>query len=315
MLANISTGKQMKYLALILIVLSSACTASKKNSEQGFASNIGKNTPRSQSEILRISSPTDWTDLDPENTLYLDVPDGRIVVALSPYLAPNHTAQIRLLAREGYFDGLTFYRVIEGFVAQAGASGEERSLGSTKDSLMAEFDELMPRDLDFTRLGNIDGYSDQAGFVDGLPAARDQKEGRIWLAHCAGSLAFARGTSANSASATIYFTLQPQRYLDRNLTVIGRIIWGMEYLQSIKRASPTSGGVIENTSERTPILSMRVAADLDPKERLDLEIFDTNSRLFTELLESRRNRPEDFFFYRPNYVDLCQMPIPVRLKD
>lgn len=301
----------MRLSLLLSILFFSSCATSKQEAKPDTQS-AAVPLVRPQSEIIAGSTSDDWMQLDPEYTLYLNVPDGQIVIALSSQLAKNHVAQIKTLAREGFFDGLTFYRVIEGFVAQAGPRGGENSLGSASDSLKAEFDEPIPNGLSFVPLGSADGYADEAGFVDGLTAARDIDDNRVWLTHCAGALAFARSTSANSAAATIYLTLQPQRYLDRNLTVVGRVVWGMEHVQAINRASPESGGVIDDADQRTRILSMTVAADSPSERQRRVELLDTNSEAFAELIDSRRNRPEAFFYHRPNHIDLCQMPIPVR---
>lgn len=267
---------------------------------------------RSPSEIVAASAATDWVEADPEYTLYLDIPDGRVVVMLSKTLALNHVAQIKQLAREGYFEGTDFYRVVDGFVAQGGDASGEKDIGNTADSLLAEFETPWDDGRPFTQLGNADGYSGQAGFINGFPVGASTTMSSVWIAHCTGALAFARGGSPNSASATIYITLQPQRYLDRNLTVVGRVIWGMEHVQSIARGRPGNGGTIADNSRWTPINSMKVAAELRPGDRLDLEYLDTNSEVFRELIESRRNRPEDFFVHRPDHLDLCQMVLPVR---
>ena len=87
----------------------------------------------------------------------------------------------------------------------------------------------------------------------------------------------------------------------------------MEHVQSITRGEPGNGGVIADATKWTPIRAFRVAADVPEQERLQLETFNTNTDLFRELLEARRNRPEAFFYYRPDFLDLCQMPLPVRM--
>jgi len=266
----------MRIIVFLLCLSVSACSTTKQEAPS-IKKTVDISSIRPSSEIIASSTSDDWIQLDPENTLYIDVPDGRIVIALSSALAQNHVKQIKTLAHENYFDGLTFYRVIEGFVAQAGDRGENRDIGTAADSVNAEFDQTFPAGLNFTPLGNDDGYAEQ-----------------------------------NSAGGTIYITIQPQRYLDRNLSVVGRVVWGMEHVQSIQRASQSSGGIIDEPEDRTKIISMKVASDVDEDERTNIEIFNTDSPLFLELIESRRNRPEEFFYYRPNYVDLCQMPIPVR---
>jgi cyclophilin family peptidyl-prolyl cis-trans isomerase len=270
---------------------------------------------RGPGQVVAEATAEEWVTPDPERTLYIDIADGRIVVLMNADLAPNHVAQVQTLTREGYYDGLHFYRVIEGFVAQGGDAKGEKPKGSAKDSLKAEFTDPWRDDLSFTPLGNPDGYADIAGYLNGFPAGRDLDSGEIWLAHCTGAFAFGRDTLQDSASTEFYITLQPQRYLDRNLTVFGRVIWGMEHVQAIPRGRPGNGGVIEDEARWTEISSLRLAADLPEAERIDLEMLDTNSASFKDLILARRNRPEDFFYYRPDYLDLCQLALPVRLKE
>ena len=269
---------------------------------------------RGPGQIVAESTAADWRAADPENTLYIDIPQGRIIVALTPDLAQAHVTQVKQLAREGYYDGLDFYRVIEGFVAQGGDESGEKEIRIAAQSMKAEFDEAWRDELAFTPLGNEDGYAAEAGYINGFPAGRNPEEGKVWLAHCTGAFAFGRNNERDSASTEFYITLQPQRYLDRNLTVFGRVIWGMEHVQSITRGEPGNGGAIRDKNRWTPISSIRVAADLPAEEQLPLEIFNTSTETFRELIESRRNRPSEFFYYRPDYIDLCQLPLPVRLK-
>ena len=268
---------------------------------------------RGPGEIIAATTAEHWLAADPENTLYVDIPQGRVVVLLTPDLAQAHVEQVKKLAREGYYDGLHFYRVIEGFVAQGGDASGEKQVQTAAESMVAEFDEAIPDGLEFTPLGNQDGYAQEAGYINGFPAGLNRDDGKVWLAHCTGAFAFGRNNERDSASTEFYITLQPQRYLDRNLTVLGRVIWGMEHVQSITRGMPGNGGVIADETRWTPISSIRVAADLPETQRLPLEFLDTNTDLFRELIAARRNRPEDFFYYRPDYLDLCQLALPVRL--
>lgn len=267
---------------------------------------------RSSAEILAASAPQDWRALDPENTLYIELERGHVVVMLSPVLAQGHVAQIKALAREGFYDGLSFYRVIDGFVAQGGDLFETRKLGTAAKTLQAEFDEPAPQGLGFTALPDVDGYAPQAGFAASLPTGYDPASGRAWHLHCAGAIAMARDDGRDTAGTEFYVTLQPQRYLDRNLSVFGRVVDGMEHIQALRRVSPaeTPEGDIGEA-----ILSVRVSADLPEEARFPLEIFRTDTETFREYAESRRNRPEAFFYHRPNHVDVCQLPIPVRRRE
>jgi peptidylprolyl isomerase len=270
-------------------------------------------------EVMAAAPEAAWFQPDPEDTLYLDVAAGRIVILLVPELSPAHAAQVRTLARAGYYDGLSFYRVPVGFVAQGGDEGGERDIGEAAASLPAEFEAALPAGLAFTPLGHADGYAPEAGFVRGLPAGRDPEagpeRGSAWLAHCTGAFAFGREEGRDTASTEFYVTLQPQRYLDRNLTVLGRVVWGQEHLAGIARNEPGNFGTMTNTSRATRIEGLAVAADLPEAERVSIEVMDTTSEAFRQLIAARANRADAFFYHRPDHVDLCQMPVPVRLRE
>ncbi len=263
----------------------------------------------SSADILAASTPSDWRKLDPENTLYIDLERGRIVIALSSQLAQAHVAQIKALARGGFYDGLSFYRVIDGFVAQGGDAFETREIKNAAKILDAEFDEDLSSAVSFTAVNSDDGYAQVAGFVESLPTGVDKEAGKVWLLHCTGAIAMARNNEKDSASTEFYITLQPQRYLDRNLTVFGRVVQGMEYLQALRRVSPPES---EEDDMGETIVAIRVAADMPEEDRVKLEILDSATETFATYVEARRNRPEAFFYYRPDHIDICQIAVPVR---
>lgn len=275
--------------------------------------------PRPPAEIVAEAPASDWRALDPENTLYIDLEDGgRVVVELLPALAPEHVAQVKTLAREGYYDGLDFYRVIDGFVAQGGDTNADdpktrKSLGSAKPQLTAEFDAPVTDDPPFTPLGDADGFAAETGFVKGFPAARDAAAKREWLVHCYGAFAFGRNDGADTASTEFYVTLAPQRYLDRNLSVFGAVRQGMQYLQGLPRGD-AAGGIISEPEKRAKF-TIRVAADVPQAERTPLQVMKTTSASFRELIEARRNRPEAFFKFRPDHTDVCAVGVPVRPEE
>jgi peptidylprolyl isomerase len=257
-------------------------------------------------EILEATTPEDWRALDPENTLYIETERGRVVVALSTGLAQNHVAWVKTLAREKFYDGLTFYRVIEGFVAQGGDPFLTRG---ERDNIADEFDEAVGKDFAFYRMNDKDGYAGRAGFLDTLPVGYDKKEKRAWHLHCTGAIALGRENGRNSASTEFYVALQPQRYLDRNLSVFGRVVAGMEHLQALKRIEPPQN---PHDDLGDKIVSIRVAADMPEAERTNLEILRSDRPVFDAYVEARRNRSDAFFYFRPDYVDVCQLPVPVR---
>jgi peptidylprolyl isomerase len=253
----------------------------------------------------------DWVEIDPEFTLYIEVPRGRIVVALSKDLAQGHVSQLRTLARAQYYDGLQFYRVIEGFVAQGGDFSEKLPIPGAA-ALKAEFDEPWSDKLNFVPLGNIDEFGEQAGYINGFPARHQVAEGRVWLTRCTGVVGLGRENDPNSANAHFWIALQPIRANDRQDTVFGRVVWGMEYVSTMTR----TGTELGDTSRWTPIVSVRVAADVPLEQRTVLEMLDTNSEAFKALLEERRNPTEppaaDWFAHRPRNLELCGTGVKVR---
>lgn len=265
---------------------------------------------RGPTQIVAAAAPSDWRALDQENLLYIELERGRAVVALSRHFAPAHVAQVKTLARQGFYDGLSFYRVIDGFVAQGGDPFEEREIGAARAAMPPEFDQPLTEAMAFNAAPDTDGYAAQVGFVDSLPVGVDKDGARAWLLHCSGAFAFGRWIEPDTASTEFYITLQPQRYLDRNLSVAGRVVWGMEHLQALRRVEPpqSRGDDLGET-----ILAMRIGSDLPEEERLDLEILASGTAIFAEYVESRRNRPGEFFVHRPNYLDICQMATPVRI--
>jgi peptidylprolyl isomerase len=274
--------------------------------------------PPTTAAILEESKPAEWRALDPENTLYLELAGGRVVMELAPGFAPKHVGNIKTLAREGYYDGLAVMRSQENYVVQWGdpagdAKEKQRPMKNGQAALKSEFDRPWVKDLSFTPLGNVDGYSPEGGFSAGFPAGRDLKTGRIWLAHCYAMVGAGRGDTADSGSgAELYVVIgNAPRHLDRNVTLVGRVVQGMELLSVLPRGTGALG-FYEKPEQYVPIKSIKVAADVPETARAKLEIMRTDSDSFKQLIAARRNRSEDWFLTKANYVELCNVPIPVR---
>ena len=141
--------------------------------------------------------------MDKENTLYIDLKDGRVVIEMLPNLAPNHVKQIKKLAREGKYDGVPFHRVIEGFMAQTGDPTGTGS-GGMGDPLKAEF----------------------------------SKE-----PHVRGTVSMARTNDPNSARSQFFIVFKDSNFLDGQYTVWGKVVSGMEFVDKIKKGAPGSGAV------------------------------------------------------------------------
>ena len=269
-------------------------------------------------EILAGSKPTEWRPLDPENTVYMDLPGGRVVVELAPDFAPQHVANVKALAREHYYDGLAIVRAQDNYVVQwADPNAEKpemaRKIRQAKKTLPAEFDRPLETKLPFTRLPDGDLYASEVGFSGGFPVAREAKSGRMWLVHCYGMVGAGRDAPADSGGgAELYVVIgHAPRQLDRNVTLLGRVVQGMELLSALPRGSGALG-FYEKAEQRVPIKTVRVAADVPAGERIALEVMRTDTPLFQALIESRRNRPEEWFHFQAGRIEICNVPIPAR---
>jgi len=264
-------------------------------------------------EVLAATGPADWRPLDPDDTLYVELPGGRVVIELTPNFAPLHVANIKTLARARYFDGLSIIRVQDNYVAQWGDPGNRHPIPAGIGKVVPEFDSPTPARMPFTRLPDGDVYAPEVGFSGGFPVARSPSLHRTWLAHCYGMVGVGRDLDAQSGSgAEMYVVIgHAPRHLDRNVALVGRVVKGMELLAGLPRGSAEMG-FYTKTEAPIPIKSVRVAADIPPSERSNLEVIRTDSAAFTTLIESRRNRPEDFFKVRAGRIDLCNVPVAVR---
>lgn len=143
---------------------------------------------------------------DPENTLYLDLKSGRVVIEMRPDLAPKHVIRIKELVRQKFYDGLTFHRVIQGFMAQGGDPKGDGTGGS--------------------------GQSIQAEFTD-----REQ--------FYRGMVGMARAQDPNSADSQFFIMLAPAAHLNGKYTIWGEVTQGMEHVDWIKKGDPKKGGVVD----------------------------------------------------------------------
>jgi peptidylprolyl isomerase len=271
--------------------------------------------------VLAKSKPDDWRLLDPENTLYMELSGGRVVIELAPLFAPRHVANVKALARERYYDGLAIVRAQDNYVVQWADPDVEkpesaRKIQQAHRTLPAEFDRPLDSKVAFARLADADGYAREVGFSGGFPVARDRRTGRMWLVHCYGMVGAGRDNPPDSGGGTELYAVigHAPRQLDRNVTLLGRVVQGMEFLSSLPRGSGAMG-FYDKPEQRVPIRSVRVAADVPLAERSALEVMRTDTPAFQDLIESRRNRREDWFGTPAGHIDVCNVPIPVRAKS
>lgn len=270
-------------------------------------------TPADTEALLKASQAADWVALDPENTLYMELAQGRVVMQLAPQFAPRHVANIKALARERYFDDLYVIRSQDNYVVQWGDPEGSRKPQQALTQLPAEFSRAMSLDLPFTRLADGDVYAPEVGFTLSMPAARDPEQERTWLAHCYGMVGAGRGLASDSGSGTELYVVigHAPRHLDRNVTLVGRVVAGIELLSTLPRGTGPLG-FYESESEYVPIKSIVVAADVPPEQRSDLEVIRTDTPTFSALIEARRWRRNEWFVDPVGHLELCNMPIYVR---
>lgn len=171
--------------------------------------------------LLTIATPalTLAQGVDKENMIYLDTKNGRIVMELYPQLAPKHVERIKKLTREGFYNGIVFHRVIDGFMAQTGDPTGTGRGGSQYPDLPAEF------------------------------SAEP---------HVRGTLSMARAQNPNSANSQFFIMFAPAPHLDKQYTVWGKVIAGMEHVDAIKKGSRSQNGTVQNPDK---IIKMTVASD------------------------------------------------------
>lgn len=155
---------------------------------------------------------------DAENTLLLKLKDGDVLIEMYPSMAPNHVARIKELARSGFYDGLKFHRVIDGFMAQTGDPKGNGTGGSGKN-LKAEFNSLH---------------------------------------HGRGTVSMARAAHPDSADSQFFICFKDAGFLDKQYTVWGQVISGMEFVDNIKRGTGSNGEVVNPDT----IISLKVLADV-----------------------------------------------------
>jgi peptidylprolyl isomerase len=272
------------------------------------------NKPLTAAQVLAATSPADWRALDPQNTVYLELPAGRVVIELAPSFAPHHVANVETLARGHYFDGLWIMRAQDNYVVQWGDPDAKKPVGAAQRTLGAEFERSL-RGLSVAKLPDPDSYAAEVGFVDGFPVAADPALGRAWLVHCYGMVGAGRDNDVDSGGGTELYVVigQAPRHLDRNVTLLGRVVAGMETLSVMPRGSGTLG-FYEHPAQRTSIRQLRVAADVAPAERSDLEVLRSDTPSFLAYVEARRSRHEEWFKVPAGRVDVCNVPLPARVR-
>ncbi|WP_438864541.1 peptidylprolyl isomerase [Neptunicella sp.] len=247
-----------------------------------------------------------WRIPQQDNLVYLQLDTGTVAIELAPFMAPNHVKQFKALVREGFYDGLDFYRVIDGFVAQAGDISEQKA-SENKAPLKAEFTRSLSTDDSFRLVQSPAFLAAQTGILHGFAAGRDPQDKVEWLLHCYGVVAMARSNDINSGTTDFYINIgQAPRHLDRNMSVFGRVIYGMQHVQAVNRGEPNNGGVIDDPDKRSKILSAHVGSDLSTDQQLKLHVQNEFGEQYANKLASSRSLDNPFFHYKgTGNIDVC----------
>lgn len=246
----------------------------------------------------------DWRALDPENTLVIETSKGVVVVEMRPDFAPRAVERIKLLAREGVYDGLQFHRVIENFVDQTGNPNNKDGGVSKHPNLPPEFTFRLkagaPAKVVVRATDSVAGFVGSVPFeaASDLEAQRDAALGRrAWGAYCAGVAGMGRQADEGTANSEIFFMRAASRRLDRAYTVWGRAVSGLDVIQAMAVGEPPA---------RPDVMrKVRVAADLPPPERPRIEVMDEHGEAFAALVDKvRRDKGADF--------TICDIEVPTR---
>jgi peptidylprolyl isomerase len=262
-------------------------------------------------QVIEAAPASAWRDIAPEDLLVMTLGDGsRVILALAPAFAPVHVTNIRAFVRAGWFDGAAVVRVQDNYVVQWAGDAKDRPLppGVTAKP-PAEYEGTAGGR--FWPLGFRDTYATQAGHVGGWPVATDGKS--RWLVHCYGMVGVGRDMPPDTGNGLELYAVigQAPRHLDRNITLVGRVIEGIDRMGGRPRGTEEMG-FYKTEGERLPIVSTRIASDMPASDRPHYQMLDSDSATFGQLVQARANRTDTFFVKPAGAVDICNALPPVR---
>lgn len=224
-------------------------------------------TPTAPAASSKVAFPAeDWRLLNPENALIYETTKGRIVVELAPELAPGHVARVKMLAREGFYNGLAFHRVVADFMAQGGDPKGDGTGGSDQPDLRAEFNFRRGAASNFVRA--VDRGGATVGWIGTIPVTSQtdvlmertsDKKVAAWGNHCLGVASMARGSDENSANSQFFLMRAAYPTLDRRYTIWGRAVVGTDVIRAFKVGEPVV--------DPDKMISVRVLADVPEADR------------------------------------------------
>ncbi|MGJ8561164.1 MAG: peptidylprolyl isomerase [Litorimonas sp.] len=250
---------------------------------------------------------TAWRTVDAENLMLIDTAYGVIGVELFPEIAPNHVDQVKALARDGFYNGVVFHRVIDGFMNQTGDGANGDGTGDSElPDLAAEFTFRRGEDMGVTLVSARGNEQQQiaTGFYKGLPVASQPisqailtKDGKVaaFGLHCKGVTSMARTEDPNSANSQFFLMRDKAEHLDAQYSIWGSTVMGHDYLTSFKVGVTGETGFVPDQMN-----TVKIAADLPEGARPTVQVLDTTSDAFTNWIATQ------------SYDDVCDVQIPSR---
>lgn len=261
-------------------------------------------------QMLQSAPESQWITIDPENILVMDLPSGPLLIEMRPDLAPQHVERMRTLTRQGFYDGVTFHRVIDGFMAQGGDPTATGTGGSDLPNLAGEFAQEAANVVAKAIVGRDDRAA-QLGFVGTVPVGTQaptlaqfltRDVYALWGLHCQGVMSMARAGDPNSANSQFFIMYGDKRdSLDQGYTVWGKVVDGYINAKRISRGEPPV--------RPTPIVRMRMMSDLPADEQTKVEYLDPSSEIFTKYLKATYRMGADGYI-----PDICSIDVPVRIN-
>ena len=249
----------------------------------------------------------DWRTPNPDDLLVIDTNKGRIIVEMLPEVAPAHVQRVKELARAGFYDGRTFFRVIDEFMAQTGDPEDRGTGGSDKPDLTQEFLFRLGGDAGFVQAA--DQNVAQVGFIKSLPVKSQSPmlmamtaDGKIsaWPLYCPGVAAMARGQGEDSANSQFFLMRHTYPSLERRYTGWGRVVAGLDVVRAINVGEPVA-------PPQDKMDKVRILADIPASERPKVRVIDPNSAWFKAEIESVRARMGENF-------SVCEIKVPSEVK-
>ena len=258
-----------------------------------------------------------WRTVPQDRLMYIETTHGLVVVELFDEIAPRHAGQIKALTKDGFYDLITFHRVIDGFMNQTGDPTGTGTGDSKLPNIEAEFTFNRPSDMKITLLdkrlidqNNSNGGTIDVGFYKGLPVATESPmkaalTGKVkaWGLHCPGVTSMARAGDPNSGNSQFFLMRGPANFLDQQYSIWGNTVYGRDLLTKFKVG--TKGETVDFVPDQME--KVRMGDDLPASKQLNIQVLKTEGADFKRHLASFKSPTGQ-------YPDICDVDIPVRTR-